>query len=1277
MVNDLGPIGEQAHSEELLKPYVPRVLIQWLRDGAPTPHRAIDGSLAFVDISGFTELTERLARRGKIGAELLRDTLDGVFSALLDEAYEWGAGLVKWGGDALLLLFDDPEHERRAARAAWEMQRTIERVGRLRVGGTVVMLRMSVGIATGTSRLLRRRELHRELLIAGPTATETVQIEAEADAGEIGISSALAEALDPRASERARSRGSFSSERRMPCETVLRTSARCSGLDVASCIPVASRAHVLLERTEPEHRTVAAAFIDLMNTDVLLARLGPAALADELDAADQLDSGSRGRAHDVPFNLTDISNGSIKALLTAGAPSTTGHDEEQILRTLREVMDRPGIIPMRAGVEVGGVFTGDFGPPYRRAVCRFRRRGQHGGARDEPRRSGADPFDRASTGSLAHDLRDDSDRAFSRQGEGGSGHGPRSSARSRAGAASATWRRRSSAATRSWPRSTPPSTSSGPGRGSVVEISGAAGIGKSRLVTELVESSPDVQVLRAVCEEYEAFTPYFALRAPMRSVLELAAGSDDIEAEARLREVAASGRSRARRVGAAARDPSRSRSAADAGDEPDRRTFSPRRARRRDGALPRGRARRSAATAGRRGRRLPGRGERGPAAAALAVRSCSATRAAGDSVGSRSDVGRPGGRHPSLGFTLLPLSVERAAEIVAMATDRQPLRPHDVEEIAERSGGSPLFLFELLDVTRVTGTTDSLPGSVEAVVAAEIDRLSPSDRTVVRYASVLGVRFDARVACGRAPGAGRDRRGNLATTRRADRARPRRRPALSQRARSGGRLRGSRLSPPARAARAGGGDDRGNRSVALRRRRRRSRSISSRRSAATRRGATAGSPATMPGQSLRTWRQRKFYERALAAAGRLRDVDDRERAAVLVALGAVREAAGLFDSSYDALRRATRLLRGDPVEQARVYGLRTRARIRTGSYTNALRETSCGPASRRGSRLGRGNRSAGDAARDAKRDLDVAGPPARGDTAGGGGGRGRPERADEFEALRHAYTALDGAYQMLGQPERAVHERMSLDLYTRPGDTRRARDPRAEPRRPGLCRRQMDRGCRSSTIAPKQDLLAAGDRPNAAIAKTNLGELLVSRGRLAEAERALGDARRVLRSTRYVPFALFAETQLARIALARGDAEGALESLTAHRRGGRGKRVRGLGAGEVRCTSRRRRQRRAGRRRASSFSTMRRAGPEAMPFSTPCPSTACVAVRSQRWDGWTRRGPASTGRSPALAASRCCTSSCSPCGRSFDLDERERTRSRAARISARQPAWRRSSASRS
>ena len=156
--------GIGAETSELLKPYVPRLVVDWLRDTPDARHLELEGTLVFVDISGFTALTERLARKGKVGAELMRDTLDGVFTALLDEAYDWGAGLLKWGGDALLLLFDGPEHERGRARAAWEMQRTIDRVGRLHLSGGTIMLRMSVGIGTGTFHFFMTGSVHRELL---------------------------------------------------------------------------------------------------------------------------------------------------------------------------------------------------------------------------------------------------------------------------------------------------------------------------------------------------------------------------------------------------------------------------------------------------------------------------------------------------------------------------------------------------------------------------------------------------------------------------------------------------------------------------------------------------------------------------------------------------------------------------------------------------------------------------------------------------------------------------------------------------------------------------------------------------------------------------------------------------------------------------------------------------------------------------------------------------------------------------------------------------------
>ena len=73
-------------------------------------------------------------------------------------------------------------------------------------------------------------------------------------------------------------------------------------------------------------------------------------------------------------------------------------------------------------------------------------------------------------------------------------------------------------------------------------------------------------------------------------------------------------------------------------------------------------------------------------------------------------------------------------------------------------------------------------------------------------------------------------------------------------------------------------------------------------------------------------------------------------------------------------------------------------------------------------------------------------------------------------------------------------------------------------------------------VRSHEDCLRAGDRNNAAYADASLAEVLIGRGQLDEAEHLLTDARRVLRSSSFAVFALFAEIQLARCALARGDA---------------------------------------------------------------------------------------------------------------------------------------------
>ena len=101
-----------------LECYVPRMLLgRWL-DRTEEFAEMLDGTMVFADVSGFTKLSERLARAGKEGAEQLVDTINSCFSALLADAYARGGSLLKFGGDAMLLWFEGEEHVQRACASA-------------------------------------------------------------------------------------------------------------------------------------------------------------------------------------------------------------------------------------------------------------------------------------------------------------------------------------------------------------------------------------------------------------------------------------------------------------------------------------------------------------------------------------------------------------------------------------------------------------------------------------------------------------------------------------------------------------------------------------------------------------------------------------------------------------------------------------------------------------------------------------------------------------------------------------------------------------------------------------------------------------------------------------------------------------------------------------------------------------------------------------------------------------------------------------------------------
>ena len=63
----------------------------------------------------------------------------------------------------------------------------------------------------------------------------------------------------------------------------------------------------------------------------------------------------------------DIDGG--KLYLTAGAPSSTGADEERMLRALRAILDTDSALTLRAAVNRGPAFAGDIGASARRAYA--------------------------------------------------------------------------------------------------------------------------------------------------------------------------------------------------------------------------------------------------------------------------------------------------------------------------------------------------------------------------------------------------------------------------------------------------------------------------------------------------------------------------------------------------------------------------------------------------------------------------------------------------------------------------------------------------------------------------------------------------------------------------------------------------------------------------------------------------------------------------------------------------------------------------------------------
>jgi class 3 adenylate cyclase/tetratricopeptide (TPR) repeat protein len=1089
--------------------YVPRLAIQWLDQTPDVRHRQIDGTLAFVDISGFTQLTERLSRTGKIGSEEMNDLLSACFTELLDVAYAYGAGVVHWGGDAVLVLFDEEGHAARGCQAAFEMQRAIRSAGRLRSSSGRVTLRMSIGIHSDLFDFFFVGDLHRELVTTGAAATETVRTEATAEAGEIVVSSATAAALEPRCLGARRGTGFLLAR---PPDAPTRPAAPVgdvSGVPIELSVPIDIREHLLADESEAEHRPLTSGFVHFGGTDDLLACRGADAVADALD--ETLGSVQRiTREHGVAFFDTDIAADGGKVLLISGAPRSYGNDEERMLRAVDAILHAGLPLPLRVGVNRGRVFVADFGPPYRRTYS----------VKGDAVNLAARLMAKAEPGQVvvASEVLERSRSRF----EATELEPFKVKGKSEPVRAAVLGRGRTGPET---PRTSAPLVgrerelkaltgaleSLRAGSGSIVELVGEPGLGKSRLIEELRGRASDVRTLAFECDEYGSSTAYSVFRTVLRELLGVSADEDAGATERALRATVASRAEHllpwlpllATPLGLELEDTAETAQL----DERFRRE------------------RVHEVTSEFVGMLMP--------ELALVVFEdahwldessadllrhligqldlrpwmiVTTRRAEGPSF---AEPGAPG----ALVIELQPLDAEQASALLHAATEETPLLPHELEVLTERSGGNPLFLAELLAAARQAGGIESLPDSVESLMMAQIDRLSPADRRLLRSAAVVGATFSVELlgeALDAPPGPDTWERLSDFVVGQGD-----------------GQLR-FRHALVRDAAYEG---------LSFRRRRHLHAAVGA---ALERRldDAAVGDFGEAGVLSLhffhagdfeRAWRYSclagdhakrvysnveaaSLYERALTSAVKFPGAGNGDVSAVAEALGDVRVRLGEFEAAGEAYRASRRQLPADAVEEARLMLKQAMVPWRLGRYAQALTWLTRGIKAVEGLT---GKDAVGERARMyawkgvvkqkqgypleaiqwCRRAIEAAEP------------------SGALDALAQAYYTLDWAYVALGRLDEAVFSERALAIYEELGNLERQGSTLNNlgvwAYRGGRWAESVDLYERAQEVWER-----AGDRWSAGFAIVNRAEVLLDQGRLAEAEPLMLQSLRVARASK-------------------------------------------------------------------------------------------------------------------------------------------------------------------
>ena len=173
---------------EQLRAYLPPDRAEAVLSGRALPD-ATFGAVLFSDISGFTPLTEAVMRRygARRGGEEFTDRLNAVYAAMVEQIDRFGGSIISFAGDAMTVWFplDDGS---RATATGFAMQAAMVGCGHfVWDDGESIDLSMKVAVSSGTLRRFQAGDPDRYLMdvIAGSVMIRLAACEEIAKPGEV------------------------------------------------------------------------------------------------------------------------------------------------------------------------------------------------------------------------------------------------------------------------------------------------------------------------------------------------------------------------------------------------------------------------------------------------------------------------------------------------------------------------------------------------------------------------------------------------------------------------------------------------------------------------------------------------------------------------------------------------------------------------------------------------------------------------------------------------------------------------------------------------------------------------------------------------------------------------------------------------------------------------------------------------------------------------------------------------------------------------------------